>query len=125
MEVEPCTAAEALLVELQVRCVDDEATPEAHTELALQRRVVESERRLRCEVLSPLPSNAVESIFLCLPMDMRMRCREVCRPWFAFLEERRLWYKLDLSGAQRASASLLMAAAAPCSIGQSAALHKS
>jgi hypothetical protein len=44
-----------------------------------------------------LPRELTRIIFGLLPADARLRCREVCKPWWAFLEERRLWWFLDLS----------------------------
>jgi hypothetical protein len=46
--------------------------------------------------LSPLPLALVLEIFSLLPVDTRLRCREVCRAWCATLENRSLWTRLDL-----------------------------
>jgi hypothetical protein len=63
---------------------------------ALQARV-ETESQLAATVLPPLPSDAVELIFLLVPVHLRLRCREVARSWRALLERRRLWRDCDLS----------------------------
>ena len=47
---------------------------------AAQERV-ETERALAAAVLPPLPSDALELIFSLLPVDVRLRCREVSRSW--------------------------------------------
>jgi hypothetical protein len=46
--------------------------------------------------LSPLPLSVVLHIFNLLPVDVRLRCAEVCRGWRAVLTERSLWTRLDL-----------------------------
>jgi hypothetical protein len=73
----------------------------------------EREEALALEAFSVLPRELTRLIFGWLPADARLRCREVCKPWWAFLEERRLWWSLDLSlasGVQRRSEALLRAA---------------
>lgn len=50
-------------------------------------------------VFGPLPLALCCLIFALLPVDSRMRCREVCRAWRDALEERSLWRRLDLSAA--------------------------
>jgi hypothetical protein len=67
--------------------------------------------------LPPLPLSLVLAIFALLPVDARLRCREVCRGWRAVLRERSLWLRLDLSEAsgglaRPATEGLLRAAAA-------------
>jgi len=52
-------------------------------------------------------------IFAQLPVDSRLRCREVCRGWRAFLADARHWQVLDLSlssGVARRTVALLCAA---------------
>jgi hypothetical protein len=49
--------------------------------------------------LPPLPLALVLHILSLLPVDARLRCREVCRGWRAVLLERSLWLRLDLSKA--------------------------
>jgi hypothetical protein len=65
-----------------------------------------------------LPPSIVLAIFALLPVDARLRCREVCRGWRAVLRERSLWLRLDLSKAsgglaRPATEALLRSAAAP------------
>jgi SAM-dependent methyltransferase len=50
-------------------------------------------------VLSPLPVAIVLYIFSLLPVDVRLRCMEVCRGWRSVLSERNLWTRLDLTAA--------------------------
>jgi hypothetical protein len=47
--------------------------------------------------LWPLPLPLVLHIFSLLPVDVRLRCCEVCRGWRSFLSERSLWTRLDVS----------------------------
>lgn len=73
---------------------------------------------VRPTTLSSLPSAVVLKIYSLLPVDTRLRCREVCRAWRVALEERSLWTRLDLRNLSRsrlaatALDSLLRAAAA-------------
>ena len=46
--------------------------------------------------LSALPLAVMLLIFSMLPVDTRLRCREVCRAWRAALEDRSMWWRLDL-----------------------------
>jgi len=66
--------------------------------------------------LTSLPNSLLSLIFLLLPVDDRLRCREVCRAWRDFLSDYSLWTLCDLgprSGvAARARGSLLAAASA-------------
>ncbi len=67
--------------------------------------------------LPPLPLSLALAVFALLPVDARLRCREVCRGWRAVLRERSLWLRLDLSKAsgglaRPATEGLLRAAAA-------------
>jgi hypothetical protein len=48
--------------------------------------------------LAPLPLSVVLHIFSLLPVDVRLRCLEVCRGWRSVLLERSLWTRLDVSG---------------------------
>ena len=50
-------------------------------------------------VLLPLFPELVALIFQLLPVDSRLRCREVCRSWCAFLADPRLWRVCNLSAA--------------------------
>ncbi len=74
----------------------------------------------------PLPHALVLFIFSLVPLDQRLRCLEVCKSWYATLNERSLWTRLDLSAtaglARRATDTLLRAAAARAG-GQLEALH--
>ncbi len=45
--------------------------------------------------LPPLPLSIVFAIFALLPVDARLRCREVCCGWRAVLRERSLWLRLE------------------------------
>jgi hypothetical protein len=76
--------------------------------------------------LAPLPHALVLFIFSLVPVDQRLRCLEVCKGWYATLNERSLWLRLDLSAtaglARRATKALLRAAAARAA-GQLQALH--
>jgi hypothetical protein len=48
--------------------------------------------------LAPLPHALALAVFALLPVDQRLRCREVCRGWRAVLtEDLSLWRCLDLS----------------------------
>jgi hypothetical protein len=65
-----------------------------------------------------LPPALVLAIVALLPVDQRLRCREVCRAWCAALADVSVWTRLDLSAgsgvaaAQLANATGLLAAAA-------------
>jgi len=64
-------------------------------------------------ILAPLFPELISAIFALLPVDSRLRCREVCRGWRAFLADVRLWQVLDLSlssGVARRTLALLRAA---------------
>ena len=65
--------------------------------LAATQARVEEESRLAASVLPPLSSDVLELIFLLVPCDSRLRCREVSRGWRAFLERTRLWEVCSLS----------------------------
>jgi hypothetical protein len=56
--------------------------------------------------LPPLPLSLALAIFALLPVDQRLRCREVCRGRRAVLtEEISLWRRLDLSASGGISAT--------------------
>jgi hypothetical protein len=59
-------------------------------------RVAAVEER-ETSALPPLPLSVVLHIFSLLPVDVRMRCAEVCRGWRSVLSERSLWTHLDFS----------------------------
>jgi len=64
-------------------------------------------------VLGPLFPELASLVFAQLPVDSRLRCREVCRGWRAFLADARHWQVLDLSlssGVARRTLALLRAA---------------
>jgi len=64
-------------------------------------------------VLAPLFPELASAIFAQLPVDSRLRCREVCRGWRAFLADARHWQVLDLSlssGVARRSLAMLRSA---------------
>jgi hypothetical protein len=71
--------------------------------------------------LPPLPLAIVLAVFALLPVDARLRCREVCRGWRAVLQERSLWLRLDMSasgGLALPATEALLHAAASCAGGQ-------
>jgi len=78
-------------------------TAEAEVALASKRAQLAAAQResedeaLKQLVLAPLPSEHVRLVFLLLPVDARLRCREVCRGWCAFLADASLWRDCDLS----------------------------
>jgi hypothetical protein len=80
----------------------------------------------QCSALAPLPHALVLLIFSLVPVDQRLRCLEVCKGWYAALNERSLWTRLNLSAtaglARPATETLLLAAAARAG-GQLEALH--
>ncbi len=59
-------------------------------------RVAEAAER-QCTALAPLPHALVLLIFSLVPVDQRLRCLEVCKGWYAMLNERSFWTRLDLS----------------------------
>jgi hypothetical protein len=74
----------------------------------------------------PLPHALVLFIFSLVPVDQRLRCLEVCKGWYATLNERSLWMRLDLSataGLARPATDALLRAAAARAGGQLQALH--
>jgi hypothetical protein len=59
-------------------------------------------------------------------VDQRLRCLEVCKGWYATLNERSLWTRLDLSataGLARPATEALLRAAEVRAGGQLQALH--
>jgi len=48
------------------------------------------------DVLPPLLPELITSVFLHVPVDTRLRCREVARRWRAFLNDTRLWVELNM-----------------------------
>ncbi len=54
-----------------------------------------------------LPSPIVLAVLALLPVDARLRCREVCKGWHAALNERSLWARVDLSEASGVAAAHL------------------
>jgi hypothetical protein len=67
--------------------------------LTRAREAASREEALALEAFPVLPRELTRIIFGLLPASTRLRCREVCKPWLAFLEEHRLWWHLDLSRA--------------------------
>ena len=47
-------------------------------------------------VLAPLPLDLAERILVLVPVDSRLRCREVARRWRSALSDARLWRDLDM-----------------------------
>jgi hypothetical protein len=66
--------------------------------------------------LASLPHAVTVHIFSLVPVDTRLRCREVCRGWRATLDDCGAWLQLDLRStaglARPATDALLRAAAA-------------
>ena len=87
-------------------------------------RVASAVARARA-VLPPLPPPLVLRIFALLPLDARLRCREVSRAWRDTLaEERSLWATLDLRDvAAGAPAFELLRAAARLAGGAVTCIH--
>jgi len=85
-------------------------------ELAAAEHAAADEPVLALNTLSPLLPELVRLVFALLPADSRLRCRQVCRAWRAFLAERRLWQVCDLSAASSVARprtpALLLAACA-------------
>jgi hypothetical protein len=84
--------------------------------------VVERQRT----ALAPLPHALVLFIFSLVPVDQRLRCLEVCMGWYATLNERNLWTRLDMSataGLARPATDALLRAAAARAGGQLQTLH--
>jgi hypothetical protein len=88
--------------------------------LARAREAAEAEQALALEAFPVLPRELTRIIFGLLPASTRLRCREVCKPWLAFLEERRLWWHLVLSrGSREPKRTIaLLRAASLCAGGQ-------
>jgi hypothetical protein len=65
--------------------------------------------------LSPLPQSIVRAVFARVPVDTRLRCREVSHGWCNTLSDAAFWTELDLSDASgvvaRITPKLLRAAA--------------
>jgi len=82
---------------------------------------------VRLDPVTVLQIDLLSAIFALLPVDSRLRCREVSRSWRAFLADARLWRRLDLSArAGMAHCSLgLLTAALAASAGQLAELDVS
>ena len=97
---------------LNMSSVTEQELEKLEAALVVMRQRVATERALAAAVLPPLPSDAVELIFSMLPVDVRMRCREVSPAWRAFLQRLRLWHECDLSHAERRTTKLLRAASA-------------
>jgi len=85
-----------------------------HQLAAAKRTLLEREEEaLKQLVLAPLVPELASLVFAQLLADSRLRCREVCRGWRAFLADARHWQVLDLSlssGVARRSLALLRAA---------------
>jgi len=81
---------------------------------AAQRALREGEdEALKQLVLAPLFPELASLVFAQLPVDSRLRCREVCRGWRAFLADVRFWQVCNLSATSRVarrSPALLRAA---------------
>jgi hypothetical protein len=75
-------------------------------------QVAEKQLPPRFDPVCSLPPELVERILLEVPLDDRLRGREVCRGWRAFLGRPGLWEVLDFSRLARRTPALLAAAAA-------------
>ena len=87
----------------------------AQLHLANAQERVRQQRLLEASALLPLGCDELEMIFLLLPVNSRLRCREVCRAWRAFLDRENMWHvciMLPASGEKRRSEELLRAASA-------------
>jgi len=87
-------AVARLAAELATR---EAAVAETQLQLAAAEAAVAEEDALVSAVLAPLPADLVRLVFLLLPADVRLRSREVCRGWRAFLSDNFLWRVCDLS----------------------------
>jgi hypothetical protein len=91
------------------------------------RRSARVAERLPCALAPlPLPHALALFIFSLLPADQRLRCLEVCKGWYATLNERSLWTRLDLSttaGLARPATEALLHAAAARAAGRLQTLH--
>ena len=56
----------------------------------------------------PFPPNVVALLFSLLPLDTRLRAREVCRGWRFFLEDVSFWQSLDFSKAAAKSLTVAL-----------------
>ena len=84
-------------------------------ELAALALLVQEEEELAHGALAPLPSELAFAVFMLLPLDSRLRCREVCRAWRACLEDVRFWTVADLrpsTGVRPLTDGLLLSASA-------------
>jgi len=93
-------AAEATHAELEGRLAASAALLAAkRRQLAVATRAEQDceTEALKQLVLAPLLSELIHLIFLLLPVDSRLRCREVSRGWRAFLADLRHWQVCDLS----------------------------
>ncbi len=60
-----------------------------------------------CLALTALPPALWHALFALLPVDQRLRCREVSRGWCASLKDCTLWTRLDLSDSSGVDAAQL------------------
>ena len=110
-------AAEAAEAALQAQLAAATAfTAAKRDNLAAAERALRAgeDEALKQLVLAPLFPELASLVFAqLLPVDSRLRCREVCRGWRAFLADARHWQVLDLSlssGVARRLLALLRAA---------------
>jgi len=116
-------AADSSVAEKQAELrVAEGAVSAAQTLAAAKRRQLSAAKRalreredeaLKQLVLAPLFPELASLVFAQLPVDSRLRCREVCRGWCAFLADARHWQVLNLSlssGVARRTLALLHAA---------------
>jgi len=112
-ELEAALAAEAALqahLAAAAVLVEDKRGQLSAAQRALREREDEALKQL---VLAPLFPELASLVFAQLPVDSRLRCREVSRGWRAFLADVRFWQVCDLSaasGVARRSPALLRAA---------------
>ena len=98
-EAQEASAYDHSLAERQVMEAAQQRLAAKRGELAAARRAERAceDETLKQLVLAPLPTELVRLVFLLLPADARLRCREVCRGWCAFLSDASLWRVCDLS----------------------------
>jgi len=94
-EVAAAEAAVALSRSRRQTAEAEAALTAKRTQLTLARAC--EDEALKQLVLATLPTDLVHLVFMLLPVDARLRCREVCRGWYAFLSDAALWRVCNLS----------------------------
>jgi len=112
-ELEAAEAAEAALQAQLATATAFTAAKRDNLAAAERALLAGEDEALKQLVLAPLFPELASLVFALLPVDSRLRCREVSRSWRAFLADARHWQVLDLSltsGVARSSLALLRAA---------------